>query len=120
MDVGANLPHPTTIVSDAEAGRVADVWYQWFLRIFARTGGGTGGNFGPPATIPATGSPVSYTATNNGYVLVTGGGVSRVRYSQDGTTWYASGQFYTAHPVTIGDTVEVTYVRAPVMTFIPA
>jgi len=117
--IAVTLPAPSVPFVDPASGMVSRAWWYWFQRIMTRTGGQSGSNYGPPARVPVTGSPFVYSPPSNGMLLLTGGGVSRLRYSQDGSGWFDAGNFYAPLPITVGGSAEVTYVRAPVVTFIP-
>lgn len=74
-----------------------------------------------PSAITVTASPFTYQNTS-GFpvdVLVSGGGVSALDISRDGTTWYSAGSFYGATTLSPNDQLRVTYVAAPTMTLVP-
>lgn len=64
-------------------------------------------------------SPYTYTADSKGFLLVTGGTVSLIEFSRDGTTFYTmpttSGQF----TMNAADQLRITYTVAPVTVFVP-
>lgn len=64
-------------------------------------------------------SPFTYSAPTNGFVLTTGGTVSAVAFSRDGTTFLSVGFTAGIVPVRKNDKVRVTYTVAPTMNFIP-
>lgn len=70
-------------------------------------------------TIAVGASPYSYTAPSNGSVFVTGGTVSAIAFSRDGTTFLSTGLIAGIIPVRKKDIVRVTYTAAPTMTFVP-
>ena len=78
----------------------------------------------PPAAaqpvVPITpgASPYSYTAPFWGSVAVTGGTVSAIAISRQGTS-IATGLTVGVFPVARGDVLTVTYSVAPTITFIP-
>ncbi len=115
----AYLPQPLSPVVDPGTGLITQTWWFYFQRLYARTGAGTGGDFGSPAIVDVAASPFSYTAPSNGAVLISGGGVKRARITPDGSSYYAIGQFYGAVPLASGWELIVEYVRAPVITFLP-
>lgn len=113
-----NLPLPTALPLNPD-GTFTHAWWYYFQRMFARTGGGTGGDFGPAAAIELGASPFRFVAPSSGSVLVSGGGITLLRYSIDGTKWFSTGSYYGAFPVAATALLEVTYVRTPIMTFFP-
>lgn len=70
------------------------------------------------ASITVTGSPFSYTAQSNGYVLVTGGTVSAISFTR--VSAHATGLITGFIPVDNKDVVTITYTVAPTITFIPS
>lgn len=70
-----------------------------------------------PEVIAVTASPFSYTAANDGLVIVTGGTVSLVEYGRGGV-FTNIGTIAGAVPVSQGDVVRVTYTVAPTITFV--
>lgn len=71
----------------------------------------------PFIQIDVDGSPFSYTAKEPGYVIVSAGTVSAVALTRGTDTLDFTGQMQV--PVSIGDTVTVTYSVLPTITFIP-
>lgn len=72
----------------------------------------------PVASITPSGSPYSYTAPFWGSVAVTGGTVSAIAISRQGTST-ATGLTVGVFPMARGDVLTVTYSGTPTMTFIP-
>lgn len=72
----------------------------------------------PVAAITPTGSPFSYTAAFDGTVAVTGGTVSAISLTRQGTS-VATGITTGLFPLSRLDLLQVTYSGAPVMTFLP-
>lgn len=64
-------------------------------------------------------SPYDYVAASEGMLFVSGGGVSSMSFSRDGSTFYPTGSFYGAFPLRKGDTMRITYSVAPTVTFVP-
>jgi len=74
-----------------------------------------------PSAITVGASPFVFQNTS-GYdadVLTTGGTVSLIEFSRDGTTYYAAGSISGSQHLSPLDRVRVTWTVAPVMTFIP-
>lgn len=72
----------------------------------------------PFAPVSPTGSPFAYTAPFAGHLLVTGGGVSGITLTRQGTN-VATGMTSGFVPVSRGDVVTVTYGSTPTLDFIP-
>lgn len=106
-----NLPvFPTPLV---ERGSTNKDWYFFFVGLFQ--------GLAPEAevNVPATGSPLTFSATRGGYLIVAGGTVSAIEFSRDGITFYTIGITNGIVPVCSSDRVRVTYSVAPTMTFVP-
>jgi hypothetical protein len=50
--------------------------------------------------------------------MISGGGVSALEFSRDGTNFYDTGSYYGMFSLSPADMLRVTYVSAPVMTLI--
>lgn len=74
-----------------------------------------------PSAISVTGSPFTYINATGGTadVIVSGGGVSLLEFSRDGTTFYSTGSFYGMFTLSPYDRLRVTYASAPTMTLVP-
>jgi hypothetical protein len=114
----ATLPIPTAPIADKN-GVVTQVWWFFFQRLFVRTGQGTGGNFGTPLPLAPLASPFAYAPSTSGYLLVSGGGVYRMRISRQGGSPYPTGSFYGSFALQPGDEIIIEYVAAPTLTFFP-
>lgn len=64
-------------------------------------------------------SPYTYSAAVKGSVIVSGGTVSLIRFSRDGTTFYTVGATAGMFTLNAADRLEVTYTVVPTMTFVP-
>jgi len=75
------------------------------------------------ATFPITltASPFIYTNTTGVpiSVVISGGGVSNLRFSRNAAPFISTGSFYGFFPLGVGDLIEVTYTVAPIMTGVP-
>lgn len=71
----------------------------------------------PFKNIVVDGSPFSYTAVEPGYIIVNGGTVSAIHLLRGRDDLNLTGQKII--PVSIKDTVVVTYSVLPTITFIP-
>ena len=74
----------------------------------------------PSAVVP-TGSPFTLQNTQAYAVdaVISGGGVSNLEFSRDGTNWYSTGSFYGAFALSSNDRLRITYSVAPTVTLIP-
>lgn len=88
-------------------------WYTFWLGLLQ------GQPVGAPIAIVPGVSPFSYVATIGGSAVVSGGTVSKIEVSRDGVTFFVTGQTSGMFPVSMGDTVRVTYSGVPTMTFLP-
>lgn len=81
--------------------------------------GGSGAP-GPVVSVTPSVSPYTYTAGQKGVLLISGGGISRVQFSRDGTTWIDNSGFYSPLPMASGDRVKITYQSiTPALAFAP-
>lgn len=88
-------------------------WYKFFSGLF------TGKPPSAESTVTATTSPMTYTATQRGFMIVQGGTVSLVQWNRGGVTNHATGQTQGCFPVSQGDSLIITYSVAPTLTFVP-
>lgn len=95
-------------------GNMSASWRRWLHDIEVGT---------PPsnevAIIP-TGSPFTYQANARGYVIVSGGTVSKIEFARTAATFYTTGQTTGMFSMSLGDFLRVTYSGAPTMVFIPS
>ncbi len=66
------------------------------------------------------GSPFTYNAPRRGSLIVSGGTVSLIRFSRDGSTFYDVGATAGMFALSAADRLEVTYTVAPTLTFVPS
>lgn len=86
-------------------------WYRWMHDTDVGT---------PPSAetvVTAKASPFSYQAPKKGFLIISGGTVSLVKFTRVGT--YTTGQTSGMFPVALGDSLTVTYSAAPTMVFVP-
>ena len=69
-----------------------------------------------PQTVTPTGSPFSWVSADSGNLIVTGGTVSLLEVGRTGT-FVTAGILAGFVPVARGDTVRITYVVAPTISF---
>jgi PASTA domain-containing protein len=74
-----------------------------------------------PAEVTQTvgASPWTFTATIQGSVLVSGGPVTLIGYSHNGSVFYPTGQTGGIFQLSPGDQLQITYTNAPAVTFFP-
>lgn len=104
---------PTFDQKIAEGSYTSRIWYFFWQGIWKGT---------PPAiesAVTVTTSPMTYVATQRGFMVVSGGTISAIAFSRGGTTFYTSGQTAGSFPLSNGDSLRVTYTVTPTMTFFP-
>ena len=74
-----------------------------------------------PSSIVVGASPFTYTNQTGGTVdvMISGGGISKLLFSRNGSTFYNTGSYYGMFTLSPWDQLQVTYVTAPTMTLIP-
>lgn len=102
------LPNQNSPFVQLPNGRIVPPWNS-YLQQFTQQ---------PPNIIPitVTASPFSYTAREPGHVVVEGGTVSLVQLTRGSVTVTVLTNIV---PVSIGDTVGITYSVLPTIKFIP-
>lgn len=106
-----NLPtYPTPL---EEAGKTASTWYFFFVGLFR--------GLAPEkeAAVTVGASPYTYSAPRGGFVIVSGGTVSVIAFSRDGTNFYTTGQTAGCFPISAADFLKITYTVLPTVTFVP-
>ncbi len=109
------------ITEDGEA-LISREWYRFLFNLFTLNGSGGAATYANPASpVVATGSPFLYTNVDTYTVdiMVSGGGVSKLEFSRDGTTYYDTGSYYGMFTLSPSDMLRVTYTQAPILTLIP-
>ena len=109
------------ITEDGEA-LISREWYRFLYNLFVLNGSGGAATYANPASpVVATGSPFLYTNADTYTVdiMVSGGGVSKLEFSRDGTTYYDTGSYYGMFTLSPSDMLRVTYTQAPILTLIP-
>lgn len=76
---------------------------------------------GPVSSITVGASPFTYKnqTSGNADVMISGGGISKLLFTRDGSTFYNTGSFYGMFTLSPNDQLKVYYVTAPTMTLIP-
>lgn len=92
----------------------------WYVLVYNLYNGVTAGLNQPVAVIAATASPMTYRAVVRGQMIVSGGTISAIALSRDGTTFYATGLTAGVFPMCAADSIRITYTVTPtVLTFFP-
>lgn len=105
---------PNIRVALADRGVISRDWFFFWMGLWR---GVPPGNVEPYT--PST-SPDVYSATKGGNMIVSGGTVTLVEFSRDGTTFYDTGVTAGPIPLRASDQLRVTYSVAPDMTFVPS
>ena len=74
-----------------------------------------------PNTLTVGASPYTY-INNTGApvdVMISGGGISKLQFTRNGTSFYSTGSFYGMFTLSPWDAIKVTYVAAPTMVVVP-
>lgn len=104
-------PNWTVPVVDTETGLANQAWFEFFARLTTRP---------PPIVdVPPTGSPMTYVASTNGYLAVSGGTVSSITLTRAKMTNIPTGVTGGLIPLSQGDSATITYSVAPTINFIP-
>lgn len=77
----------------------------------------------PPSTeipIVAGASPFTYQAPKKGYVIITGGTVTKIEFSRTPGVWYTTGQTTGMFSVNANDNLRATFSALPQMILIPS
>ncbi len=91
-------------------------WFVFFYNLYLAV---TEGLPQAEEAIPLSASPFIYTAIIRGQAHVSGGNVSSVEFSRDGSTWYDTGFVEGFVDMDRTDHLRVTYTVAPTLTFFP-
>lgn len=104
---------PTYKTSLTVGSETASAWYRFWQGLFQ--------GLAPAAVVPTTpgASPYTYTAQVKGFMLITGGTVSLIEFSRDGTTFYSYGTTAGQFTLNLADRLRITYTVVPTMTFVP-
>lgn len=69
--------------------------------------------------VALTASPFTYAATAKGSLIVSGGTVSLIQFTRNGTTLYNTGQVSGMFTLNAADRLIITYTVAPTIIFVP-
>ncbi len=113
------FPRVTAPVVDVNTGIIEQIWYQFFVSLWQRTGGGKGGAPNPIVNIDVTASPFSYIAPIAGNVWIDPGTYCKVTMERGGDVLSFGYVTRGIFPLSVGDVLTVTYTTyPPVMHFI--
>lgn len=104
---------PTYQVPLTAQGVTVKDWYFFFVGIFR--------GLPPGNVVPVTPgvSPYDYVAPSKGTLIVSGGTVSAIEFSRDGTTFFATGQTAGMFTLNQSDFLRISYSVVPTVTFVP-
>lgn len=99
-----------------EGGIMDKDWYRFLVSLYNAV---TQGLPQAEETIPLAASPFVYQAVIRGQIHVSGGTVSAVEFSRDGTNYYGTGLTNGFVQMDQRDYVRITYAVAPLIKFFP-
>jgi hypothetical protein len=106
----AQPPSDAAPIADPDTGRLTPVWRAFFSALSGKPSGAV--------VIAASGSPVAYTASDGGSLMVTGGSVTAISIVR-GRNPIPVDAGLRALPMSAGDTVMIAYSVAPTLVFLP-
>lgn len=110
-----SLPNfPTPLEVQTSQGPVTGKdWYRFWAGLFQ--------GLAPALEVVVTpaASPFTYAATVKGSLIVSGGTVSLIQFTRNGTTFYNAGQTSGMFTLNAADRLVITYTVAPTVTFVP-
>ena len=116
------IPSSRVPITEDGSMLISREWYRFLYNLFFLNGSGGPPTYANPAIpVIATESPFRYINPNTYAVdlMVSGGGVSKLEFSRDGTTYYDTGSYYGMFTLSPSDMLRVTYTQAPILTLIP-
>lgn len=92
-------------------------WRGWFQAMWANA---MGMGLPLPSAVAPGASPYVYQYQLGGQasLIVSGGTVSLVEFSRDGSTWYTVGTGPGSYQLTAGDRLRITYAAAPTINLV--
>jgi hypothetical protein len=88
-------------------------WFLFWANLF------TGLPPGNETALTIGASPYTYVAGVKGSLIVSGGTVSAIDFSRNGTTFYSTGQTAGMFALNARDSLRITYAVLPTATFVP-
>lgn len=107
------------LVESLGKGPPVTIQKDWYLLLVNIYNAITQGTSQSEEALTVGASPFSYRAIIKGQVLISGGSVSAIEYSRDGTTFYNTGATSGFVQMNFNDVVRVTHTGAPDMTYFP-
>lgn len=74
---------------------------------------------GSVKSITVGASPFTYQATSKGFMIVQGGTVSLIQFTRDGVNNFTTGLTTGIVPLSLNDSIIVTWSGKPTMTWVP-
>jgi hypothetical protein len=113
--VGQGFPRVNTPLVNPDTGILTTTWLAFLQSLWMEVKGGSG----LIAEQVLSTSPWTFTSPQQGTLMLSGGTITDVQLSRDGTNFFPVGQL--AGPVTIGagDLVLVAYTVLPRAVFVP-
>jgi hypothetical protein len=109
--INYTIPQRTTPLTESD-GTVNLYWYQFFSGLVP-------GKSTPEVSITVGSSPFSYTSSDDGFVIVTGGTVSSITILRSSSAQSVATTTGHAIPIGRGDVLAVTYSVKPTMLIYP-
>jgi hypothetical protein len=97
--------------------KVGKDWFRFFGNLWSTT---TRGAVDPVTPITSAASPMVFAATARGQAIVSGGTVSAIALSRDGTNYFTTGLTAGVFPMSSADKLKITYTVVPTtLQFMP-
>lgn len=113
----AMVRNQTPPVEDVGGRRMAQKdWFLFFTNLYTAV---TDGLSQPAEASTLAASPAVYTAVIRGQAHISGGTVSLIEFSRDGTNWYDTGIVKGFVTMNASDSIRITYTVIPTLTFFP-
>jgi len=111
------IPAPRVSLLDERTGLISREWYRFLLNVYTKASDSTD----EPTTLTVGPSPFTYKNELGSPVdvMVSGGGISKLQFTRNGSSFYSTGSFYGMFTLSPGDAIKVFYVAAPTMVVIP-
>src|SRR4051812_4046555 len=107
------FPRITAPIADPDSGIVQQIWYQFFISLWQRTGAGAGDLPNPIDSITITGSPFRYEATTKGNLWIDPGAYCSVALTRGDMTLQYGYVTRGIFPMSLGDVITLTYDNFP-------
>lgn len=113
MKQSQGFPQITAPIVNQDNGQLNQIWYQFFVNLYNRTGG-SGGGVNKITPISLTGnSPFSYTSKIEGNIWVNPGCYTAVTIIRGGVELNFGYITRGIFPIQIGDTIQFKYTNLP-------